>query len=181
MGTHDPGGKRLLKLPPGTRSTARFGGPDDCYRYELLREWDGALPAILFVMMNPSTADVQFDDSTVAKCGRLARAWGFGALLVGNTFAYRCTDQRRLTEIADPIGPENDDALLAMARDAAVTVFAYGKPAHRLLRFRGLDVAQGLARNGVLPHVLKLTADGTPGHPLYMPEAGLRPVPWRVA
>ena len=45
--------------------------------------WDETKAHALFVMLNPSTADLEFDDPTVAKCGRFARAWGYGSIHVG--------------------------------------------------------------------------------------------------
>ncbi|RRA50467.1 DUF1643 domain-containing protein [Acidipila sp. EB88] len=175
---HSAGGKVMLRLPAHVKGSAVFGGDRKEYRYRLERCWDESLPAVLFVMMNPSTAEPQFDDPTVAKCRRYAVAWGFGTLLVGNTFAYRATDQRRLMEVEDPIGPENDRHLLKMASQASLTVFAYGKP-HKLLQQRGKEVARKLSRR-CLPHVLQLCSDGTPGHPLYL-RGDLQPQMWRVA
>jgi hypothetical protein len=134
---HDPGGKVRLALALDIKSSAVFGGPADCYRYRLARTWDETKPHVMFVMMNPSTADPLVDDPTVAKCGRFARAWKYGGIYVGNTFAYRATDQKRLLEVDDPVGPDNDKHLLDMARSAAVVVFAYGKPKHPPLRARG--------------------------------------------
>lgn len=175
---HDPGGKIRLALPEGTTGSAVFGGSRHQYRYRLIRTWKVDAPHVLFVMMNPSTADPLFDDPSVAKCGRYARAWGYGGLLVGNTFAYRATDKRRLTEVADPVGPENDAHLIAMAKSAALVVFAYGQPGHPTLVHRGPQVARLLVRQtGIVPHVLRLAINGTPFHPLYLRET-LRPVPW---
>ena len=177
---HDPGGRRLLRLPPGTASSAVFGGPRDCYRYQLLRRW-GPGPAVLFVMMNPSTAGTAFDDPSVAKCGRFARAWGCDALFVGNAFAYRATDQRRLAEVADPVGPENDHHLIGMAASARLVVVAYGTPQLPQLRARGPAVARLLAGVGIALHVLRLSPKGgIPMHPLYLPET-LTPQPWSPA
>jgi len=130
-------------------------------------------------MMNPSTAEPRFDDPSVARCRSFAKAWGYGTLLVGNTFAYRATDQRRLLEVEDPIGPENDKYLKQMARKASLIVFAYGKP-HIKLRARGIAVARMLAKATDHPvYVLKLTADGTPSHPLYLP-GNLQPKVWHL-
>jgi hypothetical protein len=129
--------------------------------------WNELLDSVLFVMMNPSTADPFVDDPTVAKCQRYARAWGYGTLLVGNTFAYRATNQKQLLQVADPVGPLNDEWLLKMAAQAGIIVLAYGKP-HDKLRQRGRDVAGVLRREGYKLHMLKLCKDGTPSHPLYL-------------
>ena len=102
---HDPGGKVRLALSADVKSWADFGGDNKEYRYTLKRVWDASLGSVLFVMMNPSTADPYVDDPTVAKCQRYARAWGYGTLLVGNTFAYRATNQKDLLRVADPVGP----------------------------------------------------------------------------
>jgi hypothetical protein len=131
-------------------------------------------------MMNPSTADPSSDDRTIAKCCRFAKAWGYGGIVVANTFAYRCTDQKRLTEIADPIGPDNDKHIIEMAKKAAIVVFAYGKPGRKSLRSRGPALAKLLIEKAhVKPHILRLGKDGTPCHPLYLPET-LKPVVWKL-
>jgi len=59
---------------------------DGRYRYALRRVWDDGKPAVLFVGLNPSTADAHRDDATIRRCTRFARDWGFGQLLVGNLF-----------------------------------------------------------------------------------------------
>ena len=170
-------GKWLRALPPGVRGDAVLGCTNREYRYELSRTWDDALPTLLFVMMNPSTALPKYDDPTVAKCRRYAKGWGFGTLLVGNTFAYRATAQERLMEVADPVGPDNDAHLLSMADRAAMIVFAYGQP-RKALRYRGIEVARLLSRQGTRPlHFLRLAKNGTPCHPLYLPGS-LKPTQW---
>jgi len=175
---HDPGGKVRIRLPEGIVGEAVFGGVASEYRYRLSRVW-GAGPRILFVMMNPSTADPTCDDPSVAKCRRMAVRWGFGSMYVGNTFAYRATDQNMLATIDDPIGPDNDKHLCAMAAESARVIFAYGKPKTKSLKARGSAVAQMLREQlGVEPYVLRLTLDGTPSHPLYLPES-TQPVLWR--
>jgi hypothetical protein len=176
---HDPGGKVRLAISRDVKSSAVFGGPADCYRYRLIRTWDEAKPHAMFIMMNPSTADTIVDDRSVAKCGRFARTWGYGGIYVGNTFAYRATDKKRLRVIADPIGPENDKHLIAMAKLAEIVIFAYGQPGHRSLQARGPLLAKILIGKGVKPHVLKLSNDGTPCHPLYLRKT-LKPVVWKL-
>jgi hypothetical protein len=86
---------------------------------------------------------------------------------VVNTFAYRATDQRQLLTVDDPVGPDNDKHILAAARLSKMIVVAYGRP-HERLRQRGLQVCAMLKRHGHQLYALKLNADKTPGHPLYL-------------
>jgi len=176
---HDPGGKVKLVLKDGIVGTAHFGGANNEYRYGLSRTWEADKPYVLFVLMNPSTADPNNDDPTIAKCCRFAKEWGFGGILAANTFAYRCTDQKRLLESADPIGPDNDKHIIEMAKKAAVVIFAYGKPRYKQLRSRGRSLVDLLIQKaGITPHVLRLGKDGTPCHPLYLPKT-LKPTIWK--
>lgn len=176
---HDPGGKVRLPLAPTITASAIFGGDRDQYRYRLTRAWapDAARRMVLFVMMNPSTADASVDDPTVAKCGRYARAWGYGGLMVCNVFAYRATDQRELAKVADPIGPDNDKWLKVSASAAEKIVMAYGTPREPRLRERGVVVARTLSLMGFALHVLALSQGGIPMHPLYL-RGDLQPQPW---
>ncbi|GAB6967014.1 DUF1643 domain-containing protein [Komagataeibacter kakiaceti JCM 25156] len=174
---HHVGHSRPLRLADDVVSKAIYGGPDKCYRYTLSRTWDPARPAIMWLMMNPSVATEDGDDRTVAKCQRYARAWGYGTLLVGNTFAYRCTDQKRLTEVPDPVGPDNDRHLLDMARRADMVVAAYGSPVIKGLLARGPEVVRMLQQHGITVSAMRLSRrSGRPEHPLYLP-ADLRPEP----
>ena len=56
--------------------------PCGCYRYALWRRWEPG-PQVLFIMLNPSTADELTDDPTIRRCIGFARSWGFGSLAVG--------------------------------------------------------------------------------------------------
>ncbi|XAO70796.1 MAG: DUF1643 domain-containing protein [Acetobacteraceae bacterium] len=172
---HLVGSSTPLCLKDDVESTAIYDGPKSCYRYQLHRVWDAARPSLLWIMMNPSVATEYGDDRTVAKCQKWARMWGYGAIYVGNSFAYRCTDQKRLMEVTDPVGPGNDEVLLTMARKADKLILAYGSPTNPALRQRGRDVARKLAAAGHQLHVMRLTASGRPEHPLYLPLA-LKPV-----
>lgn len=77
---------------------------DRKYRYILSRTWDEAKPAVLFIGLNPSTADEKSDDSTIRKCINYAKCWGYGKILMANLFAFRSTDPSILIHAADPVG-----------------------------------------------------------------------------
>lgn len=147
------------------------------YRYRLWRFWSDA-PPIAFVMLNPSTADEIANDPTVERCERRARAGGYGGVAVVNLFALRSTDPKALYDEADPVGPNNDAAILDVARHAGLVVCAWGR--HGRLRDRGPKVLLMLWEAGVTTHCLKRGKDGQPSHPLYLPYA-LRPMPFGIA
>jgi len=177
---HDPGGKVRLAVSRDVKSSVVFGGPSKRYRYQLKRTWDETKPHAMFIMMNPSTADVKVNDPSVAKCERLARAWGvYGGIFVANTFAYRHTYQKRLIEdVSYLTGPDNDRHIIEMAKKAAKVIFAYGKPKRKALRARGKELARLLIEKAhVEPHILGLCKDGTPKHPLYL-KKDVKPVQW---
>lgn len=144
------------------------------YRYRLLRVWDRSRPRCLWVMLNPSAADERTLDPTVRRCFDFSLSWGCGALDVVNLFALRSSDPAALyrSPPVDAPGEEgrNDRTILAAAHEADLVVAAWG--AHGKLAARGEEVAALLAR--VAPvHVVRFTADGSPGHPLYLPASAV--------
>ncbi|WP_313522440.1 DUF1643 domain-containing protein [Shinella sp.] len=141
----------------------------DCgqYRYRLERRWDSGLPLVAFIMLNPSTADAEQDDPTIRRCIGFAKTWGYGGLVVGNLFALRSTDPKALYGHADPIGRDNDAHLLSIAGECHQVIAAWGT--HGALGSRGAEVATML--NGFNLSLLKRTAGGFPGHPLYIAAA----------
>lgn len=152
------------------------------YRYLLWRVWGSAEPArvLLWLMLNPSTADVKRNDPTVERCERRSRALGFDGFMVCNLFALRSTSPHVLRSDPWPIGPNNDLAILAAADRAAAVVCAWG--AWGQLNRRGLDVLEML--RGSLPGKPLLALGWTekskspqPRHPLYVSyEVPLVPV-----
>ena len=150
--------------------------PCGVYRFELSRTWDDSLRPALFVMLNPSTADAERDDPTIRRCVRFARDWGFGGVVVVNLFALRAKDPRELYKHADPVGPDNDLAILAASDRCGVRVCAWG--AHGSLHDRGRHIKSLLRVTDPRPVChLGLTADGHPKHPLYL-KATTTPVPF---
>jgi hypothetical protein len=102
----------------------------DCgtYRYALWRTWNALQPGVLFVGLNPSTADATTDDPTIRRCIGFAKRWGYGGITMANVFAYRATDPREMTVLAleRAIGPENDAHLASLAESASFVVAAWG-------------------------------------------------------
>jgi hypothetical protein len=137
--------------------------PCRTYRYALWRIWDEDRPPVLFVGLNPSTADEDADDPTVRRCRGFARAWGHGGFILCNLFAYRATDPRDLFAAIDPIGPQNDRWLRHYAEEAGLLVACWG--ARGGYKDRGREVLA--LRNDW--HCLGIGKTGFPRHPLYVP------------
>jgi len=157
-----------------SKSTAIYS---DCekYRYALTRVWDEGGKRVLFVMLNPSTATELQNDPTVERCERRARALGYGAFRVTNIFAWRDTDPRNMRAAVEPIGAQNDAAILEGAAWADSVVAAWGT--HGEFLNRGAAVS-GLLRNAGMPiYHLGLSKAGHPKHPLYISYAQ-QPIPW---
>lgn len=141
------------------------------HRYKLEREWlDNEGAAVMFVMLNPSTADGTQDDPTIRRCINFAKREDGGQLLVGNLFAYRATDPTDLVDSSeagiDIIGTENDAHLAAMARRADLIIAAWG--AHPIATERAAEVMSWLTPSRAI-FSLGTTKAGAPRHPLYLP------------
>lgn len=144
----------------------------DCgtYRYRLGRRWaDGG--SMLFVMLNPSTADAEVDDPTIRKCMGFASRAGFGAIEVVNLYAYRATDPKALKTAGWPVGPKNHEhvslAMLDTIHGGGIVVVAWGANARG--RPEASSMLEKMARTGFAAHALRILPDGTPAHPLMLP------------
>lgn len=157
------------------------------YRFRLARVWDWKRPRMIFVMLNPSTADAATDDPTIRRCRGFAKRENCGGFEVVNLFAWRATDPADLLRADDPVGDGNDRYIAdAMAPSDPPTdppngpvVAAWG--AHPAARLRAPAVATQLC--WLVPfhlHCLGTSKDGSPRHPLMLrADTPLQPFPVR--
>lgn len=145
------------------------------WRYTLWRTWDKDKPTVNWLMLNPSTADENVLDPTITRCVGYSKAWGYGGLVVTNLFAWRSTDPKGLLTVPDPVGKDNDQHIGAIAESTALTIAAWG--VHGTLKDRARDVLYQLTEEHVPLYCLRVTKDGHPCHPLYLP-ADLKPMPY---
>lgn len=130
---------------------------------------------VVFVMLNPSTADAELDDPTIRRCLGFARDWGYRSLTVVNVFALRSTDPRALVDHPDPVGPDNDRYVREAVEGASEVVAAWGASYPRAL---GDDVARVAELLPAWTSCLGLTKSYEPRHPLYV-RREQQPVPLR--
>lgn len=151
---------------------------DGKYRFSLWRIWDGTLPTVMFIMLNPSTANGYEDDPTIRRCIGYAKAWGYGGLYVCNLFAFRATKPKALKENiklstlrVDAIGYGNDEIIISTSTCCDKVIFAWGR--HGVIRNRDKEVIDLFKE----AFYLELTKDNIPKHPLFLKQT-LIPLPF---
>ena len=128
---------------------------------------------VLFVMLNPSTADAVKDDPTIRKCRGFAERWGFTSLEVVNLFSFRATKPAALWLEADRNTDESDEHILAAVERAETIVMAFG--AKTKAQGRGNVVEdmirirlRSLGRRDWLHSIGMPAKNGAPQHPLML-------------
>ncbi len=174
---HDPGGKVRLALMPGVNGDATFS-PDGRYR-QLMRRWLGPeFPEryVLFIGMNPSTADASVNDPTCAREWTFSQREGFDAMVKANVGDYRATHPKMLLEPGvEASSPDNLPAIRKAAAGAGLVVLCHGK-LNKALAPAGKALIEALRRDGVPLWCFGTNADGVPKHPLYLRgDTPLRP------
>lgn len=147
------------------KSTAMLSN-DGRYRYMLQRQWESGDDAklVLFVGLNPSTADGCTDDPTVRKCIGFSKRWGYGGFYIVNLFAFRTKSPKEMMATSvDPVGPNNDFYIDEFARRCDLVVAAWGVNGSHM----GRDKVVAARLNNL--QCLGRTKDGHPRHPLYVP------------
>lgn len=132
---------------------------DNLYRYQLSRIWDESKPLILFIMLNPSTADADVDDPTIRRVIRFTTSWGYGGVYVANLYAFRSTDPKALKHTDDPIGKENVSYITHLIGMADKVVYAWGNNQKEPIWLSELVQT---------PYCIDLSKNGIPKHPLYL-------------
>ncbi len=152
----------LPLFPDDEQQGAIIQGP---YRYRLWRTWNAHQPTLLWILLNPSTANGTQDDPTLRRLVSFSRSFGYGGLVVVNLFAWRATSPQALKEADDPIGPDNDRFIREAAAHAQQIVVAWGNGG--TYQQRDQDVLTLLTPSPLW--CLGITRDGHPMHPLYQP------------
>ncbi len=171
-------------MPPGSPQPAitAAAAVSHCggYRWWLERVWDPQRPRLLFLGLNPSSADAGRDDPTLRRLLAFARGWGYGGLEVLNLFSRRGSSPALLRRAADPVGSCTDRWIrrrlrVHLAAAPATVWLGWGNGGAWRGRDRAvlaqLEEALARAPAGGRSVVLGLTGAGHPRHPLYVPAA----------
>lgn len=141
---------------------------DRKYRYALWRIWIEDKPLVMFIGLNPSSANERKNDPTIRRVMRYAADWGYGGIYMMNLFAWVTPYPQELKKAEDPVG-DNDAWLEKILPQCKIVVYVWGSfpEAHE----RSLVVMERIPGG----YCLGKSKLGNPLHPLYLP-IGLEPV-----
>jgi len=131
------------------------------FRYLLWRIWDKQKPMVMFIGLNPSTANEQYDHPTIKSVCRIAMHNGYGGVYMANCFPFISTDPAQLK--IHGASAINDLHLINYGPKCKDVVFAWGS----------FPIVKELGRDIQLMHwfpnakALHINKNGTPKHPLY--------------
>jgi len=150
------------------------------YRYKLTRTWDEKKGKVLFIMLNPSTANHIENDLTTIRCINFAEKWGYGGIMIGNIYPFRAKrpkDLKKWLTAYDGERPEayenNISHIGQMASETDLVVCAWG------CNYKG-GIPDWVEELGDLSY-LELCDDGiTPKHPLGNLSKDLVPIKYKL-
>ena len=134
---------------------------DGKFRYLLERRWRNEGSSMLFIMLNPSTADAFVDDPTIRRCVGFAKRENCGRLKVVNLFSLRATHPKDL--VGQTNGPEWLGYFTQAVNDSRFICAAWGS--HKSVKE---SPAYEIIENIETLWCLGTTKEGHPRHPLYV-------------
>lgn len=152
-------GRALTPLGLDALTAREKGTADEQYIQHLVR--------VVFLLLNPSTADAFKPDPTVSRCCEFARRWGADVLEVVNLFALRSSAPKLLLEQGILRGDdiENDREIIAACAWPNTRIIAawgnWGALDGRASYVRGL-----LRERGFELEALRFAQNGAPMHPM---------------
>jgi hypothetical protein len=151
------------------------------YRFRLWRVIPSVLDrrgTVLFIMLNPSTADDKNDDPTIRRCMGYAERWAYKRLEVVNLSPIRATSPKELKYVKGQWQSteeiQNEGIIEWAIGKANLVVAAWGAAVVDCGLETAAERVQELCED---LHVLGLTKYGHPRHPLYMPRDA-KPTRW---
>lgn len=166
---HNPGGKVKIALAAGVHGDAEFSR-DGRYRPRM-RRWTGDVfpdRYVLFIGMNPSTADASANDPTCAREWQFTLREGYHGMVKTNVGDYRATNPKDLMAAGLSVSsPENLPTIRQSAAGAALVIVCHGK-LNPPLALAAKAILAALHEDGVDLWCFGTNADGSPKHPLYL-------------
>jgi hypothetical protein len=151
-------------VPSQINRGAKFS-PCKKYRLQLWRLWDDQLPIIMFLMLNPSSADAHNDDPTIRRCVNFTKNWGYGGFYIGNLYPLISSKPKLLLESLSVSHSENKLNLDEMAEKCDKIICAWGN--FEIVKKLGIPNDFLIDYKNKLYYISK-SKNETPKHPLYL-------------
>lgn len=136
------------------------------YRYALFRLWNLNEPLVMFIGLNPSTANEHDNDPTIRRVMKFAFDWGYGGVYMMNLFPLVSTDPAALSNFYSPFHDIED------AENIKWLEKAYDKCEEVIFAWGAFPQAQKKAEQVIKmfpsAKALEINQDGSPRHPLYV-------------
>ncbi len=137
------------------------------YRYYLERSFkENPKSFLVFIMLNPSTADEKTNDPTVLRCQNHALNKKFDGFIVLNLFAFRSTEPKNLKTTKNPVGILNDKTILKTLKNNKNIICAWGN--HGSFLNRSEEIKNIFKEKKIKTKAFEITKLGEPKHPLYI-------------
>ena len=141
---------------------------DRVYRYVLKHSWrdifDDVEKSIVWIALNPSTADESQLDPTLTRIRNFSNQFGYNCFYMLNIFAFRSTDPKNMLNCKQPIGKDNDYWIKQICNKTDKIVCCWGNIGKHLNRS---DQVRLLLKNHPLFY-LDMSKENQPKHPLYL-------------
>lgn len=141
---------------------------DRKYRYVLKCTWkdifDNQERAIVWIALNPSTADQNKLDPTLTRIKNFSINFGYNTFYMLNLFGFRATDPNNMLHCNEPIGKDNDYWIKQITNKSDKIVCCWGNHGKHLNR--SAYVLDYLKNKNLF--YLQLSKIGQPKHPLYL-------------
>ena len=139
------------------------------FRYVLWRIWDQDKPKVMFIGLNPSTANETEPDPTITRVVNFASRWGYGGVYMLNCFPLVTEDPEYLEMYLYQNNPfytesENFERLKHYGSISDKVIFAWG--AFKIVKYREWD--KKIIKLFPEAQALVINKDGSPRHPLYV-------------
>lgn len=146
---------------------------DGLYRFSLWRIWDESKPLVMFVGLNPSTANADTDDATIRRVRAIATNLGYGGFYMCNCFAYISTNPDFLKMESLEAMMRNATIIRLVSERCKEIIFAWGN--FDIVRTTGTD--KKLIEAFPNAKALHINKNGSPKHPLYC-RTDTKPIPY---
>lgn len=136
---------------------------DRKYRHSLWRIWDESKPLIMFIGLNPSTANEVGNDPTIRRVISFAKSWGYGGVYMMNLFSFVTPYPAELKKNEKYLNQfQNFSEIESIAKGCDKIIFAWGNFEE------AIDAGKEISFKFPNAYCLGKNKNGSPKHPLYI-------------